>query len=384
MTAAFEKSEYRDRVRRVTEAMQSRGVDTLAVFAEANIVYLTGYEGFSDYVPQCAVLRAGDQDVTLILREMDLHCAYPTVYLDESKVESYPENCIGTSARSPWDVIGKRIKSIAAGGTIGLEYKANVYAHNDHLKLMTMLDGETLVDGSNLVETAKALKSPAELAYMSHAGAIVDNALQAGIAQIAEGVRECEVAATITHNLIVGVNGVGGGPSKPVTMGVGSRAAAPHLKWTNAPYRMNTQTDFEVGGFMHRYVCPLSRSVYLGDPPQRLRDLHSAVLDSFEAGFAAVKPGAECGDIYRAFAGKFFSRGFRKESRIGYSIGIDWADGCFSIQDDDRKVLEENNTFHLIIGIWEKEDAYVFSEALRVGPEGAVSFSNTPRILFER
>ena len=115
--AAFEVSEYRGRVRRVSEAMARAGIDTLVVFSEASICYLSGYEGFSDYVPQVAVLRAGDQDVTLILREMDIYCAYPTVYLDHSRIESYPESYIGTPARTPWEAIGARIVALASSSS---------------------------------------------------------------------------------------------------------------------------------------------------------------------------------------------------------------------------------------------------------------------------
>ena len=380
--SAFEAAEYRRRVAQVSSAMSKKDIDTLVVLAEANIYYLTGYEGFSDYVPQAAVLRAGDQDVVLILREMDLFCAYPTVYLDESRVESYPERYIGTPARTPWEVIGARVKEIARGGSIGVEYGASVFSHRDHLALAAVLDGQSVVDGSGLVETSKKKKSGAELDYMRQAATIVDNALQKGISEIAVGVRECDVAATILHQLTAGTAEVGGGPTKPVTMGVGSRAAAPHLKWTDAPYAAGSQTDFEVGGFVHRYACPLSRTAYLGEPPQRLLDVHAAVMDGFLAAEAAIRPGGTCGDVYRAFGGAFFPHGVRKESRIGYSIGIDWSDLCFSLQDDDETVLEVDYTFHLIIGVWEKTDAYVFSEAFRVGPKGGESFSATPRKLF--
>jgi ectoine hydrolase len=380
--SAFEQTEYRERVQRVSAAMHERGVDTLVILAEANIFYLTGYEGFSDYVPQAAVLRAGDQDATLILREMDLHCAYPTVYLGQAKIECYPENLIGTPERSPWEVIGARVKEIAQGGTIGVEYRASVFSYRDHLALAAVLDDQSVVDGSGLVETSKKKKSTAELGYMRKAATIVDNALQKGIAQIGEGVRECDVAATILHQLTAGTAECGGGPTKPPTMGVGARAAAPHLKWTDSPYVAGSQTDFEIGGYVHRYACPLSRTAYLGEPPQRLLDVHDAVVDGFLAAEAAIRPGGTCGDIHRAFAGAFYPHGVRKESRIGYSVGIDWSDLCFSLQDDDETILEVDYTFHLIIGVWEKTDAYVFSEAFRVGPNGGESFSKTPRKLF--
>ena len=382
--AAFTRQEYRNRVANVTQHMQTRGIDVLVVLAEANLCYLTGYEGFSDYVPQVAVVRAGDEDATLILREMDIHCAYPTVYLPDEKIDCYPESYIGTSAHSPWEVIAAKTKAIAKGGRIGVEFRANCYSFQDHQNFTKALGETSVVDGSGLVELSKAVKSDAEIAYMKQAATIVDQALQKGIAEIAEGVRECDVAATISNYLTRGTSEFGGGPTKAVTMGIGPRAPAPHLKWTDAPYQMNTQTDFEVGAHVHRYCCPLSRTAYLGDPPARLVYLHESVLESFQAGFEAVRPGALCGDIYRAFHKVFSTKGIRKESRIGYSLGIDWADGCFSLQGDDTHVLEVNNTFHLIIGVWERDDAYVFSEALHVVDGGVESFSSAPRELFLR
>ena len=381
---AFETTEYRDHVRRVTATMQARGIDVLLVLSEANLCYLTGYQGYSDYVPQCAVLRAGDADATLILREMDIHCAYPTAYLDESRVEHYPEDHIGTKARTPWEVIGRRVREIAAGGTIGIEYGASVFSHGDHLALAKVLEGARTSDGTGVVEIAKRVKSPAELGYMRQAAAIVDTALTEGIDKIAVGVRECDVAATIMHRLTAGTPDCGGGPAKPVTMGVAHRAAAPHLKWTDAPYRADSQTDFEVGATVNRYTCPLSRTVYLGDPPQRLLDVHAAVMDGFLAGEAAIRAGTTCGDVYRAFAKAFFPHGVRKESRIGYSIGIDWADGGFSLQDDSEHSLEEDSTLHLIVGVWEREEACVFSEAFRVTAGAAERFTSVARELFVR
>ena len=384
--SAFEVSEYRDRVARISTAMEGAGIDTLVVFSEANIFYLSGYEGYSDYVPQVAILRAGDQDPTLVLRASDVYCAYPTVYLDPSRVESYPERYIGTPARTPWEVIGARILEIAGDGRIGLEFGASVVSYRDHQNLVKALGDRPLIDGTGLVETSKIRKSPAELGYMRQAAAIVDRALAAGIAEIAEGVRQCDVAARITHDLIAGTPEVGGSAStKAVTMPTGPGVVqGPHLKWSDAPFRPGDQTDFEVGAFVHRYACALSRTSYLGDPPPRVLTVHDAVLAGFEAALAAVRPGATCGDIHRAFKAEFDPRGIPKESRIGYSIGIEWPDLCFSLQEDSTTVLETDYTMHIVIGIWEKTDAYVFSETICVGESAGEPLSRMPRQLFIR
>jgi Xaa-Pro dipeptidase len=363
--------------------MQGRGIDTLVVLGEAHMCYLTGYEGRSDYVPQVVVVRAGETDPLMILREMDIHCAYPTVYLDHARIECYPERYIGTEERSPWDVIGRRVLEIARGGTVAIEPGAKGFSHQGYVRLVAAL-GREPIDGTAVVPSVKTKKSPAEIAYMRQAGRIVDKALLAGAERIAVGVRECDVAATVMANLAEGLPDCGGDASAFVTMPVTPWAAAPHIKWTDRPYAKGRQTNFEIAGAVHRYTCPLSRTVHLGDPPARLKAVHGIVRESFESAFAAVRPGATCGDVHRAFARTFAGRGVRKESRIGYSIGIDWSDLCFSLQDDDATVLDVDYTFHLIIGIWEKDDAYILSEAIRVAPNGAESLTKVPRDILVR
>ena len=59
--AAFTDAEYRDRVGRVSAGMAAAGIETLVVFSEPHMCFLTGYAGLSDYVPQVTVVRAGDQ-----------------------------------------------------------------------------------------------------------------------------------------------------------------------------------------------------------------------------------------------------------------------------------------------------------------------------------
>ncbi|WP_164750506.1 MULTISPECIES: hypothetical protein [unclassified Mesorhizobium] len=43
-------------------------------------------------------------------------------------------------------------------------------------------------------------------------------------------------------------------------------------------------------------------------------------------------------------------------------------------------MIEPNITFHVLIGIFEKEDGYIFSETVRVTENGAKSLRNRPKI----
>ncbi|MGF6313347.1 ectoine hydrolase [Bradyrhizobium sp. i1.8.4] len=380
---AFDQTEYRERTARLRQLMAERGMDTLLVLNESNMYYLTGYDGFSDYVPQLAIVCQDEEDPWLILREMDVRCATASSYLPHSRLLSYPEKYIGSSQRTPWKPIGDLIRERTKSSRIGIEMTARMYGVKSQAALGNSLDLSKSIDADGMISKLKLLKSPAELAYMEQAGTIVDRAMQVGQLGIAVGARECDVAAAITHALIAGTPEFPGGPSRILfpTMPVGSPATAPHIKWSDGRYAMGCQTNFEIGAFRHRYCCALSRVVFLGEPPARSRHVHQAVLDGFLAAFETMRPGLTCGDVERAFKRTFNPRGVRKESRSGYSLGIDWNDGGASLQDDDETVIQPNMTFHIIIGIWEKDDGYVFSETVRVMENGARSLSSMPRDL---
>lgn len=88
----------------------------------------------------------------------------------------------------------------------------------------------------------------------------------------------------------------------------------------------------------------------------RLRRLHEAELAGLEAALSTVRPERTCGDIANAFYRTIEKVGFKKESRCGYAIGIDWAEPTASLQASDMTELKPYMTFHLMLGNWVDED----------------------------
>lgn len=377
--SAFDQQEYRGRTARLRQRMAELGMDALLVFNEANMNYLTGYDGYSDYVPQLALVCQDEEDPWLILREMDVACATATSYLPHSRHLGYPEQFIGSPHRTPWQPIGDMVRERARSSRIGVELTAKNYGVKAQATLAKSLDLSKSVDADGVISKLKLLKSAAEIAYMEQAGKIVDRAMRVAQLGVAPGARECDVAAAIVQALCAGTPEFPGSPSRFPTMPTGRPATAPHIKWSDARYAVGSQTNFELGAFRHRYACALSRTVFLGELSARSRHVHQAAVDGWLAAFETMRPGATCGDVERAFRRVFNPRGVRKESRIGYSIGIDWPDGGASLQDDDQTVIQPNMTFHIIIGIWERDEGYVFSETVRVTDKGAKSLSSMPR-----
>ncbi|BCG76138.1 creatinase [Mesorhizobium sp. 113-1-2] len=379
---AFPNEEYRARTARLRQQMAERGIDTLLVLNEGNMNYLTGYEGFSDYVPQAALVCQEEEDPWLIVREMDVPCAEASAYLSQSRILSYPEKYVASRQLTAWQPIADIVLKQSKSNRIGVELSGKMLGVKGHAALSKGLGMADFIDGDGIVSGLKGIKSSAELIYMEQAGEIVDRAMEVGRLAIAVGARECDVGAAVSHALYTGMPEFGGWNSRStISMNVGSPANAVHLTWTDERYKMGCQTNFEIAAFRRRYACALARTVFLGEPSARSRHVHQACVDGFAAAFDAIRAGVTSHDVERAFRREFEPRGVRKESRIGYSIGVDWTDGGPSIQEGDDTVLQANMTFHLIIGVFEKTDGYVFSETIRVTDNGAKSFSNMSRNL---
>jgi ectoine hydrolase len=113
--------------------------------------------------------------------------------------------------------------------------------------------------------------------------------------------RKCDLVAEIYDSGIRGVGNFGGDyPAIVPLLPSGKDASAPHLTWDDSPILNNTSTFFEIAGCYKRYHCPMSRTIYLGKPPQFFLDAEKAVLEGTECALDVARAG-NTGDIARTF-----------------------------------------------------------------------------------
>ena len=77
----FKKEDYQVRVEKVKQRMAARGLDLLVVSDPANMNYLTGYDGWSFYVPQVVIVSLEEDVPSWVGRGMDTAGAKYTTYL---------------------------------------------------------------------------------------------------------------------------------------------------------------------------------------------------------------------------------------------------------------------------------------------------------------
>jgi ectoine hydrolase len=305
----------------------------------------------------------------------------------EDHILGYPDHYVQSAERHPMDHLAGMIESRGQDrARIGVEMDNYYFSAACFAALGRNLPAATFADATALVNWQRAVKSEREIDYMRRAARIVE-AMHARILELVEpGLPKNELVAEIYRTAIRGADGYGGDyPAVVPLLPSGIDASAPHLTWDERPFKKDEGTFFEIAGCYRRYHCPLSRTVWLGRPPQQVLDTEKAVLEGIAAALEAARPGNTCEDVEAAWRRVIARYGVEKESRLGYAIGLsyppDWGERTMSLRPGDRTVLEAGMTFHMIPGIWRDDWGLEITESFLVTAAGAEPFCTYPRKL---
>jgi len=370
--------------------MRRRSLSALVVTDPANLFYLTGYDAWSFYTPQCLVVPA-DGKLRLFGRAMDAAGAGFTAVLPGDQVDGYPEELVHRPDTHPFDWITARAVergclTDSPDSTVAVEGDSHFFSARAYLALSAGLPRSRLVDSAELVNWVRLVKSEHEVAQLRIAGSIAEKAMRVALAAIAVGRRQCDVVAEILAAQVSGTAEHGGDYSAIVPLlPTGDGAGTPHLTWTDLPFVDGEATTVELAGVFGRYHAPLARTVMLGDPPPRLAATASVVRDGMQAALSTLLPGATGNDVHRAFNAVISRQGLSKDSRIGYSIGIgyppDWGERTVSLRPEEATVLAPGMAFHVILGMWMDGWGYELSEPVVITASGAERLTDVPQEL---
>jgi len=387
----FKESEYQERLSRTKARMEEAGIEVLFSCHPANMNYLTGYDGWSFYVHQ-GVLVALDYDEPIwIGRGMDANAAKVTTYLSEDNIRAYADDYVHSPVgKHPIDYVADVIKEKGwEDKSIGLEMDQFYFTHRTYLVLEKHLPNATFKDANHLVAMVRQIKSKQEIEYMKRAGKIAEKVMQVGVDSVEVGERECDVAADIYHAQISGTKEYGGDyPAIVPLMPAGDGIDAPHLTWTERKYEENEPVILELSGCYNRYHAPMARTVYLGEPPERMIEISKAVIEGLNKTLDYIEPGITCEAVEEKWRDTLSESELVDASRLGYTFGLnyppDWGEQTASMRPGDKTLLKPNMTFHLIPIIWEDDCGFELSAAIRVTEDGCEKFYDFPEKLFAK
>ena len=387
----FNKEEYKRRVRKTKEMMDRGGMKMLLVMDPANMNYLTGYDGWSFYVHQGVIISLDMENPFWFGREQDANGAKLTSWLPDDCIYGYPDEYVQSRYMHTmrWVADLLREKDLDKK-SFGVEMDGYWFNARMYTTLLEELPQVKLMDGTNLVNWIRAVKSPAEIEYMRQAAQICKSVMQIAIDEIDTGVWEKDVAAKVCAAQIAGTDEFGGSsPAIFPIMPSAERTSTAHLTFDpDRQYKKKDVVLLELCGARHRYHTPLSRTVYLGDPPEDLRNTADGVVKGLQQTLTFIQPGVTAEEVETQWRKAIAHTGMVKPSRGGYSYGLnyvpDWGEHTVSLRPGDKTVLEPGMTLHFMPGIWLETYGFECSEPVLITENGCEKFIEFPQKLFAR
>lgn len=377
----FPMSEYERRLAGLRQRMAACGAEVMLVSTPENITYLTGFESPGHYWFQGLLVPLEGEPVAV------------SRLLEVSGVEAYSwleHNLAYRDSEDPMAVLARTVESFGwARKRIGYEKNCWFFTAAQQERLFAELPQSCFVDCSGLVEVGRLIKSELEVNLMRQAARTAEAGMRAGVAAVAEGASENDVAAEMHHAMIKAGSEW---PSIQPFVASGERGAIGHATWMGREIRKGDSVFLEIGGCKRRYHAALMRTCVVGEPDRELQEAFQAVLDAFDAAVAAIRPGVRAFEVDRAARELIQRANFdgTQASRVAYSIGIavppDWGEGqILSIKPGEARTLEPNMTFHLLPWVQIPGKGGVgCTETIRVTETGCERLTDFPRELFVR
>jgi Xaa-Pro aminopeptidase len=145
-----------------------------------------------------------------------------------------------------------------------------------------------------LISGLRGVKDPNEIQAMKEAADLVSAVFADVIPLIRPGVLENELAAEIEY--CMRRRGASGASFETIVAS-GARSALPHARPSDKPISKNELVVLDLGAILRGYCSDMTRTVFVGRAPRRVREWYGAVLNAQEAAIRALKPGVSAGDV---------------------------------------------------------------------------------------
>lgn len=293
------------RLQRIRTRLSEEGLDWLLVSGPENRRYLSGFTGSSGHllISQEEALLATDFRYFQQVEEQAP--AYTLAKVQGGAVES---------------LASILQQHVAEGARLGFEAEHLTVALYEELR--GALSAAEWVPTRGLVENLRAVKEPEEMQAIRRAVALADEVLEAVLPTLRPGMTEKEVAWRLESAMRER-----GAEKVPFDLIVasGPNGAAPHAVASDRPLGKGEPIVIDMGCVVDGYCSDLTRTVVLGEPDGKFRDLYDLVLRAQRAAEEGIRPGMPGREADALARGVIDRAGYKEEfgHSLGHGVGLE-------------------------------------------------------------
>lgn len=297
------------RLAKLRSHMTAKRLDSLLVTSIDNVFYLSGFTGST-----ATLLVTNEKCCILVDPRYSIQARKEC---PEAEVRDYSGKT-GTAAAA-------ELAEELAPRTLGYEAgHMTVTAYRELRRLVGRATGLRATDG--IVETIRRVKDPDEIETVRTAAQIADAAFDSVLMEMRPGMTEKEVALLIDTTVRrMGADQV----AFPTIAASGENAARPHASPTDSVVARGQMLKLDFGARYNGYCSDITRTIFVGKPTARQREIYGVVLEAQLAAIEAIRPGEAGADIDSVARELIARRGYGDHFAhgLGHMIGIAVHDG---------------------------------------------------------
>ena len=183
--------------------------------------------------------------------------------------------------------------------------------------------GVSLIPAGGIVEELRAQKDEVEIEAIRQAAKVTAAAFDEIVPEIRPGAREWDLAAELEYRMR---RKGSERPAFETIVASGARGAFPHARPSGKLLEKCDLVIFDLGAIIEGYAADMTRTVHLGKPGSRVRNLYNAVLDAQQRGLEALQNGrCTSGRVDAAARNVLRRRGLERyfTHSTGHGVGLD-------------------------------------------------------------
>ncbi len=355
------------RLARLRRKMEQGRVEAFLVTHPPNVFYLSGFTG------DAGALLVEPSRATL---------------LTDSRFTTQASEELGPSA------VGLKIVKGSPAAAAGAELARRRFRGRAGFEgaRMTVAEAARLKKGSGgrprwrategWVEALRRVKEPEEIERMRAAARLASEVIVEVLPLVRPGVRECDLGAEIEFRMRK--RGASGAAFDTIVAS-GPRGALPHARATTKAFRANELVVIDMGAILRHYCSDLTRTIYLGRAPSRLRRGYQAVVEAQAAACEVLRPGAPAEAVDLAAREVLRRYGLEKAfiHSTGHGLGLE-------VHEEPRLgrgqsvPLEASSVVTIEPGVyWEGSGGIRIEDDVLVLPSGGEILTSAPREFLE-
>ncbi|MDF2720420.1 MAG: Xaa-Pro dipeptidase [Paenibacillus sp.] len=257
------------RLSRLRALLDTQNLPALLVTGDHNRRYMSGFTGSSGYL----LITANEAYLLTDFRYVE----QATSQAKHFKIVEHQSKVMNTV---------KELLQASGIKELGFEQQHLTYA--SFVSYSQDLAGCQLVPSDSLVESLRMVKDEAELAIMREAAELADKTFEHVLATLKPGITENEVSLAI--EFFMRQNGASA-TSFETIVASGERSALPHGKASERVLADGDYVTMDFGAYYKGYCSDITRTVMIGKPSDKHRDIYNIVLEAQMNALEHMKPG---------------------------------------------------------------------------------------------